>query len=351
MNTLWQDLRCGRRYNEQQQVRALYERLLGQVQALPGVRAAALSNSLRPDSTSGSDNFTIEGWPVSADREQPVAYVIVVSPDYFRALDLPLRRGRYLTAADSAEAPRVMLINETMARRFFPNEDPLGKRINRGSEREPEWCEIVGVVGDAKYNGVADEVQPAFYQPLTQLVSGNVFLSIKTEAADPLSLAAAVRNQVKSLDSELPVSQVGTLEERFATAVAQPRFRTTLIALFAVLALVLASVGIYGVIAYSVTQRTHEIGVRLALGAQTGDVLKLVFKQGAVLAVIGVVIGVGASFALTGLLEKLLFNVSPTDPLIYGGIAVLLTAVALLACYLPARRATKVDPLVALRYE
>jgi putative ABC transport system permease protein len=341
----------GQRYAEPRQVQALYERMLERVQALPGVYAAALSNSLPPDSTSGSDGFTIEGRPLGPGQSPPVAYVIAASPAYFRALSLPLRQGRHFTAADSSEAPRVMLINETLAARFFPNEDPLGKRINRGSESQPSWTEIIGVVGDAKYNGLADEVQPAFYQPLAQLPSYGVFLTVKTEMADPLSLAGAVRSEIRSLDGELPVSQVGTLEERFATAVAQPRFRTMLIAVFAVLALVLAATGIYGVISYSVTQRTHEIGVRLALGAQAGDVLRLVLKQGAVLAAIGVVTGLSASLALTRLLKNLLFNVSATDPLTFGGIAVLLTAVALLACYLPARRATKVDPLVALRHE
>jgi len=341
----------GQRYSERQQVRALYDRLLGRIQALPGVRAAALSNSLPPDNTEGSDGFTIEGRPIGPNQEPPVAYVIQASPDYFRTLGLPLRRGRYFSAADTAEAPRVLLINETLQRQFFPNEDPVGKRINRGSEREPVWCEVVGVVGDAKYNGLADTVQPAFYEPLAQLGSLNLFLCVKTESADPLGLVGAVRNEIKLLDAELPVSQVGTLEERFAVAVAQPRFRTTLIAIFAALALVLAAVGIYGVISYSVTQRTHEFGVRLALGAQSGDVLKLVLKQGAVLAVIGVAIGLGASFALTRLLEKLLFNVSATDWTTFSAIPLLLTAVALLACYLPARRTTKVDPMIALRFE
>jgi putative ABC transport system permease protein len=341
----------GQRYNERQQVRALYDRLLERVQALPGVRAAALSNGLPPDSTEGSDGFTIEGRPLGPNQEPPVAYMIQASPDYFRTLGLPLRRGRYFTAADTAEAPRVLLINETLERQFFPNKDPLGKRINRGTEREPVWCEIVGVVGDAKYNGLADTVQPAFYEPLAQVGSWNVFLTVRTESANPLGLVGAVRNEIKSLDGELPVSQVGTLEERFAVAVAQPRFRTTLIAIFAALALVLAGVGIYGVISYSVTQRTHEFGIRLALGASPGDVLKLVLKQGAILAVIGVAIGLGASFALTGLLEKLLFNVSATDWATFSAIPLLLTSVALLACYLPARRATKVDPMVALRCE
>ena len=341
----------GQRYNEVRQVRALYERLLEKTRALPGVTAAALSNSLPPDSTEFSDDFTIEGRPNVPNQIPPIAYVIRVSADYFRAFGVPLLRGRYFSAADSADAPLVTLISETMSRQFFPHEDPIGKRINMGDERDPVWLQVVGVVGDVKYTGMADAAQPALYQPLLQAASGNVFLCVKTETADPLSLAAAVRNEIKSLDSELPVSRVGTLEQHFGAAVAQPRFGATLIALFAALALALAAVGIYGVVSYSVTQRTHELGVRLALGAQPGDVRKLVLKQGAVLAVTGVVIGLSASFALTGLLKKLLFNVSATDWPTFGGIAALLTAVALLACYVPARRATKVDPLTALRHD
>jgi len=341
----------GQRYADARQVDAFYPRLLERVQALPGVRAAAVSNSLPPENTEFSSGFTIEGRPAIPHQIPPIAYFIRVSPDYFRTLSIPLRRGRYFSAADSADAPLVAIINETMARQFFPHEDPLGHRLNTGDERQPTWWQIVGVVGDVKYTGLADETQPALYQPLVQATSWNVFLSIKTETSDPLGLAAAVRNEIRSLDGELPVAQVGTLEQRFATAVAQPRFRTTLIALFAALALMLAVVGIYGVISYSVTQRTHEIGVRLALGAQTSEVLKLVLKQGAALAVMGVVIGLGASLALTGLLKKLLFNVSTTDWPTFSAIPLLLAAVALLACYLPARRAAQVDPMVALRYE
>jgi putative ABC transport system permease protein len=341
----------GQRYPDAQQVVAFYPRLLERVQALSGVSSAALSNCLPPDSTEGSDDFTIEGRPIVADQIPPIAYTIRVSPDYFRTFGIPLSRGRYFTTADSANAPLAAIISETMARQFFPNEDPIGKRINTGDEGQPAWWQIVGIVGDVKYTGLTGKVQPALYQPLIQETSWNVFLLVKTEAADPLGLAAAVRDEVWSLDRELPISQIQALEQHFAGAVAQPRFRTTLIALFAALAMVLATVGIYGVISYSVTQRTHEIGVRIALGAQTGDVMKLVLKQGAVLAVIGVVMGLTASLALTRLLKELLFNVSNGDLPTFITVSLLLTAVALVACYIPARRAAKVDPMVALRYE
>jgi putative ABC transport system permease protein len=341
----------GQRYADPRQVDAFYPRLLERIQALPGVRAAAVSNSLPPDNTEYSDDFSIEGRPNVPNQPPPIAYVIRVSQDYFRTLDIPLRRGRYFNVADSDGAPLVTIIDETAARQFFPNEDPVGKRINTGDEGDPAWRQIVGVVGDVKYNGLADETQPAMYQPSLQATSWNVFLIVKTEAADPLSLVSAVRNEISSLDPDLPVARVRTLEQHFATAVAPPRFSATLIAVFAALALILASVGIYGVISYSVTQRTHEIGVRVALGARSRDVLGLVVGQGMTLTMIGLGVGLGASFALTRLIKTLLFGVSPTDPLTFIVISALLTFVALSACFVPARRAAKVDPMVALRVE
>jgi putative ABC transport system permease protein len=270
--------------------------------------------------------------------------MILVSPDYFRTFGIALRSGRYFSAADAGTVPRVAIISETTARQFFPNEDPIGKRIT-------EKGQIVGVVGDVKYTGLADVMQPAIYEPLSQAPSLDVFLSVKTDVADPASLAAAVRSELKLLDAALPVSQVGTLDERFAAATAQPRFRTALIALFAVLALVLAVVGTYGVLCHLVARRTHEIGIRVALGAQPDEVVKLVLKQGAVLAIAGTLVGLGGSFALTGILRNLLFGVSATDWPTFCGVSGLLIGTALAACYVPARRAMRVDPVVALRYE
>ena len=334
----------GPRYEKAQQLDSFYPRLLERIQTLPSVRAVAVSNSLPPDSNEYSDNFSIEGRPAVPNQPPPIAYMILVSADFFRAFGIPLRRGRFFTAADAANSPPVAIISETTARQFFPNEDPLGKRIT-------EKGEIVGVVGDVKYSGLADSMQPAIYEPLTQAHTWDAFLSVRTDAADPMSLITAVRDEIKSLDRELPVSQVGTLENRFATAVAQPRFRTTLIASFAALALVLAVVGTYGVISYSVTQRTHEIGIRVALGASRKSVLKLVLGQGTGLAIAGVLVGLAGSFALTGLLRNLLFNVSATDWPTFTGTTLLLSLTALLACYFPARRATRVDPMQALRHE
>lgn len=339
----------GQRYLEPGPVREFDERLVEQIKALPGVQAAAISNTLPPEDTDFSSDFAIEGRAPTKDLTQ-IAYFNRVSSDYFEALGIQILSGRSFTSADKTGTPRVVLINETLRRRFFPGEDPIGKRLNL-SIGAPDWTQIIGVVGDVKYNGMADEVQPAIYQPTTQEPAWDASLVFKTNLANPLSLAPAVRNEIKKLDPDLPITRVATMEQRLSDAVAQPRFRTTLIALFAVVALLLACVGIYGVISYSVTQRTHEIGIRMALGARTGDVLRMVIRQAIVLAVVGVTIGLAASFAITRLMSNLLFGVTATDPLIFVATALVLTTTALLASYLPARRATRVDPLVALRYE
>jgi putative ABC transport system permease protein len=342
----------GQRYADRQKIDAFYSGLFDRIKALPGVRAAAVSNSLPPDSPSFSDLITIEGSPrTSQDQNPTIATVVRVSQDYFGMLGIPLRRGRYFSAYDTTSSAPAAIISETTARQFFPNEDPIGKRINIYSEGRQVWREVVGVIGDVKYNGLADKTRPACYEPLTQAPPPFAFLIVKTEGPDPLSLVSAVRNEVKSLDRELPVTSARSLEEHFALSVARPRFQTTLVALFAALALILASVGIYGVISYSVMQRTHEMGVRIALGALTRDVLMLVVKQGMTLTAIGVAIGLIASFALTRLMKTLLFGVSATDPMTFVLIPLLLTVVALAACLIPARRATKVDPLQALRHE
>jgi putative ABC transport system permease protein len=277
----------------------------------------------------------------------------MITLDYFRTLSIPLVKGRDFTARDDAGAPGVIIVNEAFARKFFPNEDPLGKRIKPGistDENDPVMREIVGVVGNVRHRSLSAAVEPEVYVPHAQIPLDSMSLVVKT-GADARSLAGAVRNEVRALDKDLPVYNVKTLDDYLAMSVAQPRFNTLLLASFAALALVLTAVGLYGVMSYSVVQRTHEIGVRLALGAQSSDVLKLVVGQGMLLALIGTGLGLLASLAATRVLASLLYEVSAADPLIYAGITLLLTTVALLACYIPARRATKVDPMVALRYE
>ena len=338
-------------YSQPPQLLNFYDQVLEKTRALPGVRAAALSNSLPPDITEESDDFAIEGRPPAPQQLPPIAYMIRVSPDYFSAFGIALSRGRAFTTADTANTELVALISETAMRRFFPNEDPIGKRINMNDQGPPTWVQIVGVVKDVKYNGLADETQPALYQPLQQAPSSGIGLILKTELADPTSLTPALREMLKTVDKDLPLLPQFSLEQRLASATAQPRFRTTLIALFAALALLLACTGIYGVISYGVTQRSHEFGIRLALGAQPRDVLRLVLQQGLTLTLAGVGGGVLASLALTRWMQKLLFNVTPTDPLTFAGVAWLLTLIALLAALVPARRATKIDPMIALRSE
>ena len=340
----------GQRYREEQSLRQFAERLISQTQSLPGVQAAAISNSLPPNETDFSSDFLIEGQARSGASPQ-IAYFTFVSTDYFRTLGIPLKKGRTFTAADTPDATRVVLVNETFQRAFFPGEDPIGRRLNTATAEKPLWNTIVGVVADVKYNGLTQDVQPAIYNALLQEPTRGGSLVIKTELADPLSLTTAVRNEVRKIDPDLPLTNIATMDDRLSKAVAQPRFRTILIALFAAVALMLACLGIYGVISYSVTLRTHEIGIRMALGAQTGDVLRMVIRQAMVLAVIGVTLGLAASYALTSLMSKLLFGVQPTDPATFVGTAAILSITALLASYLPARRATKIDPLQALHYE
>ena len=341
----------GQRYQEEAQARDFNARFLDQLKSIPGVKVAALSNSLPPDETEFSSDFRIEGQSHPADAEPPIAYFNRVSPDYFQALGIPLRSGRLFNNIDTPNAAHVVLINDTLRRRFFANEDPVGKRINLSNDTQADWVQIIGVVGDVKYNGMAEAVQPAIYQSLTQEPTWGISVILKSDVIDPLSLTTAVRSALRTLDPELPLTRVRTMEQRLSVATSQPRFRTSLIGLFAAVALVLACVGIYGVVSYSVTQRTHEIGIRIALGAQTGHVMRMVIMHALILATIGVILGVIASLTLTSFLTKLLFGVTPTDPAIFVCTAIVLGFTALVASYLPARRAAKVDPLEALKYE
>jgi putative ABC transport system permease protein len=323
-----------------------FEQVQQRVAALPGVEAVGLVTELPLARQSADFGFTIEGRPAPLAGQGPHADFRNVNHDYFRAMRIPLRRGRTFTEAEVHDNAKVGLISEVLAERFFAGEDPLGQRLRMNWGGEP--YEIIGIVGDVRHRGLDGGLVQTIYFPSLRLGYAN--LVIRT-ATDPVSLAAAVRKEVTAIDPNQPVANVKTMDQWVAESVAQPRFRTLLLGVFSAVALLLSVVGIYGVLSYAVTERTHELGIRLALGARAQDVLKLVVKQGMRLALGGVALGLVASFALTRLMEGLLFGVRASDPLTFLAITLLLTSVALVACFVPARRAAKVDPLVALRHE
>jgi putative ABC transport system permease protein len=336
-------------YPNREQVASFHNQLHQRLKTLPGVQAASYSSSVPMTGINTDTGFIIEGRPAPPPGQEGTgAWFSVVSPDYFRTLNIRLRQGRLFAESDGENAPRVIIISEATARKYWPNESPLGKRLGFG--REPEWREIIGVVSDVRHFGLSLEARPTMYFSSHQVSRAFTNIVLRVQG-DPLNYVAALRQEVQALDKTLALSRVQTMEEIVSATVAVPRLVMLLFASFAAVALVLASLGIYGVMAYSVTQRTHEIGIRIALGAQTRNVLGLVVGQGMKLAVLGVGLGLAASFGLTRLMESLLFGIQATDPLTFAAVALLLTLVALLACYLPARRATKVDPMIALRYE
>jgi putative ABC transport system permease protein len=356
------------RYQDNPRVIAFYDQLLERVRALPGVVSAAATSGAPLTGAYGDTVFQIEGRPDNngvVDQSTPPDrsayghfYYWQATPDYFKTMGIALRQGRVLQASDDANAPPVVVINETMARSSWPNESPLGKRIQLffGALQKGPLAEIVGVVRDVPLRQLNEETQPEAYFSQAQgpVVVGWTArgMSLVVRAApEPLALAAAVRREAQALDNAAPVFGVSTVEETLGLTVAQPRFNLILLGLFAVVALLLAAVGIYGVLANAVRQRTHEMGVRLALGARPSAVFRLVIGHGMGLAGVGLGIGLGAALALTRYLESLLYEVKPTDPLTFGGVALLLLGVSLLACWIPARRATRVDPMIALRCE
>ena len=307
----------------------------------------------------GSDaslNFLIEFRPVTLSADQPRAKYRSVSAAYFSAMGIPLLKGRYFDESDGERTPKVAIINEASAHQFWPNEDPFGKRINSGID-EASWYTIVGVVGNVKHAGLDAQNNPEIYYHYLQIpvelmsfVEGTMTLVVRT-SGDPTALAIPIQDEVRALDPNQPVFNVRTMQELMQGSIAQPRFRALLLATFAGLALLLSAVGLYGVISYSVTQRTNELGVRAALGAQAADILKLVMSHGARLAVIGLAIGLVLALGIARALSKLLFGVSALDPLTFGATAAVIFAVALLASYVPALRAARIDPVVALREE
>jgi putative ABC transport system permease protein len=337
------------------QIVAFSQRLRERLQALPGAQSVALASDLPLSGSTSAGPIELEGEHAAPAGGEFRMYRHRVTPGFFSTLGIPLIKGRDFTADDHAQAPGVAIISEAMARRYWPNEDPIGKRLredNRGAPTPAPWLEIVGVVGEVKYRGLPQNpnADPDVYFPLPQSPVGNLFLAARS-GVDPNSLVAAVRGVLRELDPNLPVYDVTTMAESVANQTTRSRFSAWLLSVFGALALALAAVGIYSVMAYAVEQRSREIGVRMAMGARAADVLKMVIGQGMRLALLGVGLGLGAALALTQLMKRLLFGVAAADPLTYGAIALLLTLVALLACWIPARRAAKVDPIIALRCE
>jgi len=333
------------RYSKPAQMAAFFSELVRQVRAVPGVGSAAGSSAL-PVNPSRFSPALPEGQPQLPLSQRPVFNIQMPGPGYAATLRIPVARGREFTERDDAHAPLVAMVNQSLARRYWPNENAVGKHILLG--RIPQPLEVVGVLGDVRNLGVAADVGLEIYVPFVQRPWANINLIVRT-AGDPHAFVAAVRARVLSIDADQPVTAVQTMEELLETGAAQPRFTAFLLGALSGTALLLAVVGIYSVIAYSVAERTHEMGIRIALGAEPADILRLVLRQGLLLALSGIAIGVAASFALTRLMASLLYHVSVTDPATFVTGSLLFAAVALLASYLPARRATRVDPMVALR--
>ena len=339
------------KYSQPAQMQAFYDNLLQRVQALPGAQSAGTINHTPLNGFGLIAFIQIEGVPPLDKKKDPPVGIGSVSPGYFQTMKIPLLSGRHYDARDGANGQKVAIVNQSFANRFFAHGDPLGKRISFGCEDSEGLCRtIVGVVGNIRQESITDEVTPELYVPFAQMRLNGMTLVVRT-ASDPLAIAKAVRNEVLSIDKNQPVYDVRTLAQRVDDAVAVSRSLMLLFAAFAVLALVLASVGIYGIVSYSVTQRTHEIGIRIALGARAANVLSLIMKNGLTLVLMGIAIGIAGALALTRFLATLLFGVTPTDALTFVVVSGIFFAIAIVASLIPALRATRVDPLIALRYE
>ena len=347
------------KYSTAQQTATFYRRALQRIQSEPGVQSASAVNFLPLTNLGDATSLTIEGGnPPPPGQEITVSYR-VIDQNYFRTMGIPLLRGRYFTEQDNDESHGVVMIDQTMARRYWPDEDPVGRRLQPQfpaakvpwrPESSNNWLTIVGVVEDVKEDGLNDQTSAEIYLPYLQNPSSLMNLLVRS-TSDPLRLVASVRSQVLAVDGDQPVYNIMTMENVFSQSLAEPQVITSLLATFAAVALILAAIGVYSVMSYSVAQRTHEVGVRMALGAQQRHVLRMILGQGLKLVLVGVVIGVTTAFAVTRVVSNLLFGVTATDPAIFVAVPLLLVVIAILASYLPARRALKVDPIIALRNE
>jgi putative ABC transport system permease protein len=332
------------KYSTNEKMANFFQQLETRVGGLPGVESVGLISELPLSGQPNDIPYTVEGRPPEQGFDDDFRRV---NKHYFQALRIPLLRGRNFTDQEVRQGAQVVVISELLAKQVFPNnEEPLGKRLVMGTGSQA--FEIVGIVGDIRHSALENEPAPAMYFPTYEGSWMNVVIRAQ---GDPANLAAAVRQEVRAIDPDQPIAAVKTMDEWLKASTSNQRYRTSLLALFALIALILAATGIYGVMSYSVTQRTHEIGVRMALGARRFDVLKLVVRQGMSLVAIGVALGLIGAVALTRVMTSLLFEVTPKDPLTFVAVAMFLPLVAFIACYIPARRGTKVDPLVALRYE
>jgi len=335
-----------KKYGDEGKSANFFEQLETRVASLPGVQSVGLVTELPLSGQLNDLPFTVEGRPpVSIDQAFDADFRRV-NQNYFAAMRIPLLRGRNFTEQEVRQSDKVAIVSQQLVDAVFPNEEPLGKRLISAMGGQP--FEIIGVVGDIRHQSLGGQPFAAMYFPTRDI--GRFNLAIRTQG-DPLSIVGAVRKEVHALDPDQPIAAVRKMSDWVESSTAGPRYRTTLLGLFAALAMILAATGIYGVMSYSVAQRTHEIGVRMALGARQFDVLKLVVRQGMLLTLVGVILGLLGAFGLTRVMASLLFVVTAKDPFTFATVAALLIAVAFVACFIPARRATKVDPLVALRYE